>query len=96
MSKEVLLKLDEKGEGLFYIVEHQKQIGHLDIKISGNTLTVLHTEVNPAYEGNGLAKKMFLEMIDYARKNQLMVKTTCPYVDLQFKRNPGEYSDVIE
>ena len=96
MSKEVLLKLDEKGEGCFYVVEQQKQIGHLDINISGNTLKVLHTEVNPAYEGNGLAKKMFLEMVSYARKNQLKVKAMCPYVDLQFKRNPGEYSDVIE
>lgn len=94
MSKEVLLKLDEKGAGLFYLMEHEKQIGHMDIKISGNTLTVLHTEVNPAYEGNGLAKSMFLEMTAYARKNQLKVQALCPYVALQFKRNPEEYLDV--
>lgn len=95
MSKEVLLKMAGNGEGLFYILDQQKQIGQMDIKISGNTVNVFHTEVNPAFEGNGLAKKMFLEMVDYARKNQLKVKATCPYVDLQFKRNPGEYSDVL-
>lgn len=95
MSKEVLLKLDEKGVGSFYIMDHQKEIGHIDIKISGNTLMAIHTEVNPAYEGNGLAKSMFLEMIGYSRKNQLKVKALCSYVDLQFKKNPEEYSDLI-
>ena len=95
MANEVLLKINEKNEGLFYIEEHQKKIAHMDIEISGQTLTALHTEVNPAYEGKGLAKKMFLEMVAYARENKLKVRALCPYVSLQFKKGPGEYADVI-
>ena len=96
MLTEVLLKMNDKGEGLFYIRDLREQIARMDIKISGKTLSALHTEVNPAYEGNGLAKKMFIEMVSYARKNQLKVKALCPYVSVQFKKNPDEYADVLE
>lgn len=95
MEKEVLFNLNGNGEGLFYINEHRKQIARMDIKISGKSLIVLHTEVNPAYEGNGLANKMFLEMVRYARENKLKVNALCPYVMLQFKKAPDLYADVM-
>lgn len=96
MEKEVLFKMNGKEDGFFYIRDHQEQIARMDINISSKTLSILHTEVNPAYEGNGLAKKMFLSMINCARENQLKVNPLCPYVNVQFKKNPGEYSDVLE
>ncbi len=95
MENEVQFKINENGEGLFYIEHLRKQIGRIDIKIFDKTLSALHTEVNPAYEGKGFAKKMFLEMIDYARENKLKVKAECSYVNLQFKKVAGEYADVL-
>ena len=95
MENEVQFKINDKGEGLFYIEDFRKQIGRMDVKISDKTLTALHTEVNPAYEGNGLAKRMFLQMVDYARENNLKVKSLCHYVKLQFKKHPGKYTDVL-
>ena len=45
----------------------------MQIGISGNVLTVYHTEVSPDHEGKGLAKKLLMAMADYARKNKLQV-----------------------
>lgn len=91
---EVLLNLNEKPHGHFYINEDNVLIAEMQIDIVENDLTVYHTEVAPGHEGRGLAKKLLLAMVDYARKNYLMVVALCPYVIAQFKRNPGEYVDV--
>lgn len=92
----VQLALDEKKYGRFFIKENDEQIAEMQIGISGNDLTVYHTEVLPQAEGKGLAKMLFLAMIDYARQHQLKVIALCPYVLAQFKRHPDEYADVWE
>src|SRR6476620_577533 len=91
---DVQLRLNEDGEGSFYIVEGDSQLGEMVISISGNNLTVYHTEVDPSAEGKGLAKKMLDEMVSYARANNLKVIPLCPYVNMQFKRHPDQYSDL--
>jgi predicted GNAT family acetyltransferase len=92
--EEVKLQLDEKKHGHFYINENDEQIAEMQIGISGNDMTVYHTEVLPKAEGKGLAKKKLLTMVDYARKNKLKVIALCPYVHAQFKRHKDEYSDI--
>jgi len=92
--EEVKLSLDEKQHGHFYINENDEQVAEMVIGISGNDLTVYHTEVLPKGEGKGLAKELLKTMVDYARKNNLKVIALCPYVFAQFKRHPDEYSDI--
>lgn len=91
---EVKLYIDEKGDGDFFISETEQKIATMQIGIHGNELTVYHTEVSETYEGKGLAKKMMLTMVDYARKNNLKVFALCPYVFAQFKRHPEEFADI--
>ena len=91
---EVKLNLNEKGRGGFYIMNGEKQLGEMEVSVSGNNLVVYHTEVDPAAEGKGLAKQLLASMVDYARKNDLKVIPLCPYVHAQFKRHPDEYADV--
>ena len=92
--EEVQLSLNEKEHGHFYINEDEEQIAEMQIGISGNDLTVYHTEVSPRAEGKGLAKKLLTAMVDYARKNNLKVVALCPYVFAQVKRHPEEYADI--
>ncbi|HET7115998.1 MAG TPA: GNAT family N-acetyltransferase [Hanamia sp.] len=94
MMEDVQLNLDEKKHGHFYISENGERIAEMEIGISGNDLTVYHTEVSSGNEGKGLAKKLFSAMVDYARKNNLKVVALCPYVFAQFKRRPEEYADI--
>jgi hypothetical protein len=92
--EEVKLKVNEKGDGTFYIMDGAEQLGEMVISLSGKNLTVYHTEVDAKAEGKGLAKKMLNAMVDYARKNNLKVIPLCPYVHAQFKRHPEEFTDV--
>ena len=92
---EVQLKLDENGEGSFYIMEDEVLLGEMVIGLKEDILTVFHTEVSEKAEGKGLAKKLLDSMVAYARNKGLKVKALCPYVHLQFKRHPQEYADII-
>ena len=91
---EVKLSLDEKGKGQFYIPGMEGKAAEMMINISGNDLTVFHTEVLPKEEGRGLAKKLLSAMVDYARTNHLKVIAFCPFVHMQFKRHPEQYNDI--
>ena len=92
---EVQLKMNENGEGYFYIMEDEVLLGEMVIGLKENILTVFHTEVSEKAEGKGLAKKLLDSMVAYARNKGLKVKALCPYVHLQFKRHPQEYADII-
>lgn len=92
--EDVKLGFDEKGYGKFSISEENEQIAEMVISITGNDLTVYHTEVFPKGEGKGLAKKLLAAMVDHARQHALKVIPLCPYVHAQFKRHPDEYADV--
>jgi len=91
---DVKLKLNEEGHGAFYIMDDTQQMGEMVVSVTGNNLTVYHTEVSPQAEGKGFAKKMLDAMTDYARKNNLKVIPLCPYVHAQFKRHPQQYADI--
>ncbi|MEO6948224.1 MAG: GNAT family N-acetyltransferase [Ginsengibacter sp.] len=91
---EVEIKLDN-GEGAFIIKHENKQAGEMIFQLSGTEMIVNHTEVDPQFEGKGLAKKMFLKMIKYARENKLKVVANCSYVQAQIQKNKEEYTDVI-
>ena len=93
---EVEMELNDKGHGNFYISENNERIAKMEFGISGDKLTVYHTEVEPEDEGEGLAKKLLMYMVTYARQNKLKVIPLCPFVAAQFKRNPKEYEDIWE
>jgi predicted GNAT family acetyltransferase len=91
---DVILQLNERHKGAFLVKEGGEKLGEMVVSISGNHLTVYHTEVLPQAEGKGLAKKMLQAMVDHARKNSLKVIPLCPYVHAQFKRHPADYADL--
>jgi predicted GNAT family acetyltransferase len=91
---EVKLELNEKGQGIFYILEEDEKIAFLEISISGDIVIAAHTEVLPKAEGKGLAKQLVVELVRYAREHNLKVMPLCPYVHAQFKRHPEEFADI--
>jgi len=68
--------------------------GKMDIAVANGKLTVFHTEVSPEFEGRGFAKLLLDQLVSYARENGLKIVPLCPYVNVQFKRHPQEYSDL--
>lgn len=94
--EKVTLKLNEKNHGGFYIMDGDEQLAEMEISIAGNVLTAHHTEVSEKAAEKGLGKKLFLAMVDHARRNKLKVTALCSFVHAQFTRHPAEYNDVWE
>ncbi len=74
--------------------EAGERLAEMAIGISGENLTVYHTEVSDKLKGQGVASKLLATMVDYARQHKLKVIALCPYVLAQFKRHPEQYADV--
>ena len=79
---------------LFFIEEDGKRVAELVISISGNNLTVFHTEVSESLKGKGVSTMLLDTMEKYVRENNLKVIPLCPYVNVQFKRHRDKYDDI--
>ncbi len=60
----------------------------------GASIEITHTEVDEAYEGQGLAGQLTAHVLDEARASGLTVVPTCPYVAKYISRHP-EYADLV-
>ena len=58
------------------------------------TLALVHTEVHPDLEGQGIGSKLVKGVLDYIRANNLHMMPYCPFVSVYVKRHP-EYQDLV-
>ena len=56
-----------------------KLIGECEFSPSEARWIIAHTGVRPAYEGQGIAKKLVLKVIEAARAKQVKILPLCPY-----------------
>ncbi|MBW8682735.1 GNAT family N-acetyltransferase [Chitinophaga rhizophila] len=91
---EVVIRLNAKNHGAFYLMHEGEQTGEMVIAVDGGVLTAYHTEIIPQAEGKGLARVLLNGMVAYAREHQLKVRPLCAYVHAQFKKHPDEYADI--
>ncbi|KWT62288.1 acetyltransferase [Streptomyces albus subsp. albus] len=56
-------------------------------------LALVHTEVDPVYEGNGVGSALTRHALDAARADGLRVLAVCPFVAGWMERHP-EYRDL--
>lgn len=69
-------------------------IAAIDYYINRNGVIVAtHTEVNPAYRGQGLAGVVFKSLIELAREKGAKINPFCSYISEQLKR--PEYSEFL-
>lgn len=92
----ISLILNEEGFGKFSLDENGKEIAKMEISISDNYLTAYHTEVQPEFNGKGLAKQLFDFMVNIAQNKRLKIIPLCVYVRKQLERNPLAYQNLIE
>jgi uncharacterized protein len=60
----------------------------------GDVLTLVHTEVDPAFEGQGLGSALIAGALDDARARGKRIIPVCPFVRAYLQRHP-EYGDVV-
>lgn len=72
-----------------------EQAGFVTYRLAPGAITFLHTEIDPAREGQGLAGRLVAGALDDARARGLTVRPVCPYVAGYLERHP-EYGDLVE
>lgn len=88
------LNLEGKNGVFIMLDEDNKEVGELTFMLKEEQMIINHTGVNPELRGQGLAEKLVLEAVEYARKNQLKIIPFCSYVSVYLGKHP-EVQDVI-
>lgn len=88
-------QISQTGSGSFKAFENNEEVGTLDYTMDRkNTMLLNHTEVSPAYEGKGIAKKLVMKSVEYVRENGLKILPRCTYAEKLFERST-EIQDVL-
>jgi len=64
--------------------------GFLQYTMRGGRLILVHTEVDDAFEGRGLASQLVRGALDDARRRNLQVVPICPFVESYIERHPDD------
>jgi predicted GNAT family acetyltransferase len=68
--------------------------GFSEYKLSGDDIAFVHTVIDDAFEGRGLAKILVSQALDTTRDTGLSVLPFCPYVRRFIEKNP-DYLDLV-
>jgi uncharacterized protein len=68
--------------------------GFVEYQLRGPVISLIHTEVDPRFQGAGLAGRLARFSLDDARNRQLAVLPFCPYILSWIKKHP-EYTDLV-
>ncbi|MCW2757152.1 MAG: N-acetyltransferase [Nocardioidaceae bacterium] len=68
--------------------------GFAQYELDGDTITFVHTEVDPAYGGQGIGTALITASLDDARRRGRTVVPLCPFYAHFFKERE-EYADLL-
>jgi len=62
---------------------------------SSDFIIIDHTEVDPAFKGQGIGKQLLYKIVEMAREKNIKILPLCPYANAQFKKIK-EIQDVLK
>jgi predicted GNAT family acetyltransferase len=60
----------------------------------GNTITMLHTEIEPKFEHHGIGSELVQRALEDVRAKGEKVRPLCPFVAAYLRRHP-DYDDIV-
>jgi uncharacterized protein len=69
--------------------------GDAEFLLTPDLVVFTHTEVSPAFEGQGIGSALIRWALDDVRKDGYAVVPTCPFVRSFIERNADEYADLV-
>jgi predicted GNAT family acetyltransferase len=85
---------DNPAEHRFEVFLGRGLAGFATYEERPRVLAILHTEIDPAFEGEGLGSALIGGVLDAARARGLAVLPICPFVKSYLKGHP-EYVDLV-
>jgi predicted GNAT family acetyltransferase len=79
----------------YEIYDGDHRVGLSTYELDRDTITFIHTEIDPAFGGRGLGKQLVAAELDDARRRGLAVLPSCPYVRKVIADDPATYLDLV-
>jgi predicted GNAT family acetyltransferase len=86
-SAEIVVQ-DNPGERRYELLVEGDVVGEIVYAQKGDVVTLLHTEVSPAVEGQGFGARLVAGALDDIRARGLQVVPICPFVRAYMRRHP--------
>ncbi len=86
--------VDSPDHHRYELRDGDEVIGLIAYRLADGVITLVHTEVDPAHEGQGHAATLARGALDDARSRGLRVVPSCPYVASYIEKHP-EYADLV-
>lgn len=82
---------EEHGHrGSFFIEQGGTRVARMTYSRLGPAQVIIdHTEVDPALEGQGVARRLLDAAVAWARETNTKFLVTCPFASAQFARDPS-------
>lgn len=87
--------MDNPGANRYEILVDGDVAGFEVYELGEGRISLVHTEVESAYEGQGLAPQLVAYALSDARSRGLAVLPFCPYVATFIRRHTEEYLDLV-
>jgi predicted GNAT family acetyltransferase len=96
MSSETAVEVrDNPGEHRFEAYVGDRLAGFTAYDRTDGGITILHTEVDDAFEGQGIGSSMTRQVLDLLRADEdLEITVLCPFVNAWLRRHP-DYRELI-
>jgi uncharacterized protein len=78
----------------FEIYVGDELAGFVQYLSAGQLIELIHTEVDPKFQREGLAAQLVRAALDTARAEKLSVLPFCPYINRWISQHP-EYTDLV-
>ena len=82
-------------KGYYRAMENEIEAGRMTYTWAGETKIIIdHTEVNPAFRGKNVGKKLLMEVVNFARTKKIKILPLCPFAKAMFEKT-AEIRDVL-
>jgi predicted GNAT family acetyltransferase len=85
---------DDPEQSRYEVYDGPTRAGFATYHSQPDLVTVLHTEIKTAFEGQGVGSELVRQMLDDIRSKGAHVLPVCPFV-LAFLRRHPEYHDLV-
>tara|TARA_R110002020_G_scaffold81120_2_gene201813 strand:- start:6969 stop:7250 length:282 start_codon:yes stop_codon:yes gene_type:complete len=88
--------IEHETKGMAVAKDDGKGVGSMTFSIAGPELIIIdHTDVDPAYGGKGVGKRMLYKIVEMARQKNIKIIPLCPFAASVF-RKVEEIKDVLK
>jgi uncharacterized protein len=86
---------NDPGNSQFTVEVDGRIAGKADYRLRGDTYIFTHTEVDPEFQGLGVANRLARAALDEVRDEGRTVVPLCPFIAAYIRRHP-EYDSMVD